>query len=119
MAYAYKVGDTGLTQDGSKYRVVCNDMKNLYPVVAIVTDDDGESVQEYTADGRYYTDDPHKLDLLLPTRVGFINIYPPNFATLPTGCINSTSAVYPSREAADIGATRYRLACVEVTIPKG
>ena len=43
------------TRDGRKVRILATDVKcKFYPVVAVLMDDDGdESVDSYTADGKY------------------------------------------------------------------
>jgi len=42
------------TRDGRKVRILCTDLDNRQPIVAVVVYDGRESVERYSADGTYY-----------------------------------------------------------------
>ena len=69
--YEYKVGDTGRSRCGKKYRVICTDRRTdtgKFCVIALLKEDSGhESIETYSADGRWdiHNQDTH-FDLLQP-----------------------------------------------------
>lgn len=67
-----------MTRDGRKARILCTDMKNKQPVLALVTEEDREDIHFYYQNGVWCNDFPnHKLDLVFaPTKKkGWINIF--------------------------------------------
>ena len=67
-----------MTRDGRKARIVCTDVKNKQPVLALVTEGDREDIHFYYQNGVWCNDFPnHKLDLVFaPTKKkGWINIF--------------------------------------------
>ena len=67
-----------MTRDGRKARILCTDMKNKQPVLALVTEGDREDIHFYYQNGVWCNDFPnHKLDLVFaPTKKkGWINVY--------------------------------------------
>ena len=54
-----KAGKPVCTRDGKDVRIICWDWKNpsSISIIALVKEEkDGESIQKYTKDGRYYAD---------------------------------------------------------------
>lgn len=74
-----KLGKPICTRDGKEVRVVCFNRKcEVYPILALVTNDVGkEIIGTYTIDGLYQPDKEGFLDLMMASeeRVGYINIY--------------------------------------------
>ena len=67
-----------MTRDGRKARILCTDMKNIQPVVALVTEEDREDIHFYYQNGVWCNDFPnHKLDLFFAPdkKEGWINIF--------------------------------------------
>ena len=62
------------TRGGYPARIICTDRKNDWPIIALVTDQNGrEAMYSYNSDG---TTGSFKLDLINKTQTGWINIYP-------------------------------------------
>lgn len=67
-----------MTRDGRKVRILCTDMKNKQPVLALITEGNREDIHFYSQNGVWCNDFPnHKLDLVFaPTKKkGWINIF--------------------------------------------
>ena len=67
-----------MTRDGRKARIVCTDMKNKQPVLALITEGNREDIHFYFQNGVWCNDfSNHKLDLVFaPTKKkGWINIF--------------------------------------------
>lgn len=68
--YKFKVGDTGLTRDGRKFRVICTDKISVIPeyvLVALVTEEDGAEQQRMaTVYGCFVATLESALDLMPP-----------------------------------------------------
>ena len=67
-----------MTRDGRKVRIVCTDMKNKQPVLALVTEGNREDIRFYSQNGVWCNDFPnHKLDLVFAPikKKGWINIF--------------------------------------------
>ena len=67
-----------MTRDGRKARIVCTDMKNEQPILALITEGNREDIRFYSQNGVWCNDFPnHKLDLVfVPTKKkGWINIF--------------------------------------------
>ena len=67
-----------MTRDGRKARILCTDMKNKQPVLALVTEGDREDIHFYYQNGVWCNDFPnHKLDLVFVSakKKGWINIF--------------------------------------------
>lgn len=61
-----EIGKQYQTRDGKQVRILCVDIKTEeYPVAALVLDEGQESLQRFTADGRYYENRAnHESDLV-------------------------------------------------------
>ena len=94
--YKFKVGDTGLTRDGRKFRVICTDKISVNPeyvLVALVTEKDGTEQQKIaTVYGTFI--DPHKsaIDLMPPRPKMYVDC-PSTFWRLHAGT-ESTPVAY-------------------------
>ena len=78
------------TRDGRKARIVCTDMKNKQPVLALITEGNREDIHFYYQNGVWSNDFPnHKLDLVFAPikREGWINIYRCKNDTRTIGCL--------------------------------
>ena len=67
-----------MTRDGRKARIVCTDMKNKQPVLALITEGNREDIHFYSQNGVWCNDFPnHKLDLVFAPikKEGWINIF--------------------------------------------
>ena len=67
-----------MTRDGRKVRIVCTDMKNKQPLLALITEGNREDIHFYDQNGVWCSDFPnHKLDLVFTPvkKEGWINIF--------------------------------------------
>ena len=67
-----------MTRDGRKARIVCTDMKNKQPILALITEGNREDIRFYSQNGVWCNDFPnHKLDLVFAPikKKGWINIF--------------------------------------------
>lgn len=67
-----------MTRDGRKARIVCTDMKNKQPILALITEGNREDIRFYSQNGVWCNDFPnHKLDLVFVPikKKGWINIF--------------------------------------------
>lgn len=67
-----------MTRDGKKVRILCTDMKNKQPVLALITEGNREDIHFYSQNGVWCNDFPnHKLDLVFAPvkKEGWINIF--------------------------------------------
>jgi hypothetical protein len=105
------------TRDGRPVRILADDLSsNDYPIIAAVTDKDGETSSSYTADGHYYDnrcDDGRDLMCKPVTKTIWVSVYSKdyNFQTLGNG--------YFAREDADRSSGHARIACVPLTYTEG
>ena len=79
-----------MTRDGRKARIVCTDMKNEQPLLALITEGNREDIRFYSQNGVWCNDYPnHKLDLVFAPikREGWINIYRFKDDTRTIGCL--------------------------------
>lgn len=76
-----KAGAKVVTRDGRDVRIVCWDVKDeVFPIVAIISNKEGEDVEIYTSNGKVIPQAEMNGDLLLleevqEPRIGYINIY--------------------------------------------
>lgn len=67
-----------MTRDGRKVRILCTDMKNEQPLLALITEGNREDIHFYYQNGVWSNDYPeHKLDLVFAPvkKEGWINVY--------------------------------------------
>ena len=67
-----------MTRDGRKARIVCTDMKNEQPILALITEGNREDIRFYSQNGVWCNNFPnHKLDLVFAPikKKGWINIF--------------------------------------------
>lgn len=67
-----------MTRDGRKARIVCTDMKNEQPILALITEGNREDIRFYSQNGVWCNDFPnYKLDLVFAPakKKGWINIF--------------------------------------------
>lgn len=103
------------TRDGRKVRILCTDAVDTagFCVIGLVHCDDGtEQIECWTREGRLYIGGSSVRDLVQVKQKGWVNIYP-----LPLShdrFAAECSYLYKTREQADAGAKKGRIACVEV-----
>ena len=67
-----------MTRDGRKARILCTDMKNEQPILALITEGNREDIRFYSQNGVWCNDFPnYKLDLVFAPikKEGWINIF--------------------------------------------
>ena len=66
-----------VTRDGMTVRILCTDSKNTYPIVALVSNGEVESTENYMQDGSYLENEENKFDLFfdVPLKHGWVNLY--------------------------------------------
>ena len=66
-----------VTREGMTVRILCTDSKNTYPIVALVSNGEVESTENYMPDGSYLENEENKLDLFfdVPLKRGWVNLY--------------------------------------------
>ena len=67
-----------MTRDSRKARIVCTDMKNEQPILALITEGNREDIRFYSQNGVWCNDFPnYKLDLVFAPikKKGWINIF--------------------------------------------
>ena len=67
-----------MTRDGRKARIVCTDMKNYQPILALITEGNREDIRFYCQNGAWCNEFPnHKFDLVFAPvkKKGWINIF--------------------------------------------
>jgi len=100
------------TRDDRQARIICADRKSeRYPIVALVTDEEGcETTYYYTKDGSYLMHQIRYLDLInIPKKKeGFLNIY---------RC--GSVALHADKYLADKRSLYDRIACIKITYTEG
>ena len=66
-----------VTREGMTVRILCTDSKNTYPIVALVSNGEVESTENYMPDGSYLENEENKFDLFfdVPLKHGWVNLY--------------------------------------------
>lgn len=101
-----------ITRDGRKVtRVLCNDARGNYPIVALVERGNSEvdDAFSYTKDGKFLTTETDEKDLFfaLEKHEGWINLY--NFEG-----IYVTSQIYETKKSAEASSCRNCIATVKI-----
>jgi hypothetical protein len=99
------------TRDGRPARILCTDLKGDQPIAAAIRGAGGnETVSEFGENGQWLVGETSDTDLInVPEkRTVWVNIYEDGYTSR-----------YPTRELADIGACRARIACVPLTYTVG
>nr|DAE42638.1 MAG TPA: hypothetical protein [Caudoviricetes sp.] len=80
-----------VTRNGLPVRILCTDMKSEIPIVALISNNDGEELYYYYQNGRYYEDKVDGCDLMFaPTKKeGWVNLFKIN-STIITGEVYNT-----------------------------
>lgn len=84
MTYKFKKGDTGLTRGGFPYTVFVVDVRDSWPIEAVITKPEVKFVEIFTSSGRCLnTGDDHPNDLMPPAptvvREWWANVYQSGF----------------------------------------
>ena len=67
-----------VTSDGKNARIICTDAKDIYPIIALIIENDGgESLETYTIDGKNYIHEESPYDLFFSSekKVGWVNVF--------------------------------------------
>ena len=73
-----RAGKPVCTRDGRKARIICFDRKDVRPIIALIkSDNDGEGVYYYYADGSNLDNYPSAFDLMIlpEKKEGWVNVY--------------------------------------------
>lgn len=97
-----KAGHPVQTRDGRKARIICwdrIDVKDTYPIIALVTDMEKEEIHSYTLKGRFRDSGEEELDLVMvPEKLeGWVNVYRENI----TKDVMLCPVCFHSRESAE------------------
>ena len=85
-----------VTRDGREVRIICTDMKSVFPIVALIYDEEKqkESIECFFENGKYlfFDADDSPLDLFLDNikKEGWVNIYKDNITTFTSSHIHTT-----------------------------
>ena len=86
-----------VTRDGKPVRIICTDAKRDYPIVALIKDNDEESVFLYRPDGMWCKENISDMDLFFDTvtKHGFANLYRTQSGMIIFGdfCIKEEEAI--------------------------
>lgn len=103
------------TRDGRPARVVCRDLKGVYPYIVAILSDNGNGEVPYTTreTGHQYAEGNSSQDVVStpppPTKkvsfTGWLNLY-------PTGSV----CVHDSKQTADRIASENRIACLQFSV---
>lgn len=100
------------TRDGRKVRILCTDRKGWTPIVGLIIDDSGETIETWSSDGAFKRDGSknNPLDLVNSNDGTFwVNVY--------SGGVSGST--HTTREAADSWAAEGRLARIKVLWREG
>lgn len=66
-----------VTRDRRSARIICTDRVGRWPIIALISDNGGEIICSFTADGKKYAQEMEEVDLFFAPekRTGWINIY--------------------------------------------
>ena len=78
-----------MTRSGKNARIICTDAKNVYSVVALITEDKFERVETYLKDGIYNEDRQSYDDLFFASEKheGWLNLYRSALDVTYAGCV--------------------------------
>ena len=90
-----------ITRDGRNVRVLLTDAKGKYPVVCLISNEEGEDPNSYTENGAYLNNNESDNDLFFATekKWGWTNVY-------KEGSKNTRSAIFDTKEEATRFASR-------------
>lgn len=89
-----------VTRDGRSVRIVCTDVKNEFPIIALIINDSKEVLMDYNNNGKVFSDETSDLDLFFAPNIkkGWINIFKDNTETY-----TSISIYQTKDEAEEVG----------------
>lgn len=81
-----------VTRDRRSARIICTDRVGRWPIIALISDNGGEIICSFTADGKKYAQEMEKVDLFFAPekKEGWINIYKYYSKTIPGAEVCST-----------------------------
>ena len=110
-----------VTRDGRNItRFLCTDARGLFPIVALVENDDGEYAVSYTKDGRFFPneiDDKNDLFFAPEKYEGWVNIYKAAVPRNTLGCMVTRyvgSSIWPTEEAAKTAADAEDIVTIKI-----
>ena len=106
----FKVGDKVQTRGNHKARIIFDDAKGEYPVVALISKGDDEIPIAYTAEGKYFEGGASNTDLIPKpkTHTRYINVY-----------TNHVGGLFKTRSDADCASGLKRTGCIKVELTEG
>ena len=89
-----------ITRNGKEVRIICTNAKNDFPIIALISIDDKETLMDYNNNGELSPDEMTDFDLFfVPTKKeGWINIFKDN-----NGTYTSISIYQKKDEAEEVG----------------
>ena len=92
-----------VTRDGHSVRIVCTDVKNDYPIIALVSYDEGEELFFYKPDGTCIVEYESKVDLFFAPEKKTIwgNLYSTQLGTTFSGDFYKTEEAALKEKAKD------------------
>ena len=81
-----------ITRNGKEVRIICTNAKNDFPIIALISIDDKETLMDYNNNGELSPDEMTDFDLFFaPTKKeGWVNIFRGNNGTYITSYIYQT-----------------------------
>ena len=89
-----------ITRNSKEVRIICTDAKNEFPIVALVTKDNKETLMDYNNNGELSPDEMTDFDLFFASikKEGWVNIFKDN-----NGTYTSISIYQTKDEAEEVG----------------
>lgn len=89
-----------MTRNGKEVRIVCTNAKNDFPIIALISIDDKETLMDYNNNGELSPDEMTDFDLFFSSikKEGWINIFRDN-----NGTYTSISIYQTKDEAEEVG----------------
>lgn len=89
-----------MTRNGKEVRIVCTNAKNNFPIIALISIDDKETLMDYNNNGELSPDEMTDFDLFFSSikKEGWVNIFRDN-----NGTYTSISIYQTKDEAEEVG----------------
>ena len=89
-----------MTRNGKEVRIICTNAKNDFPIIALISIDDKETLMDYNNNGELSPDEMTDFDLFFVPNIkkGWINIFKDNIGTY-----TSISIYQTKDEAEEVG----------------
>ena len=89
-----------MTRNGKEVRIICTNAKNDFPIIALISIDDKETLMDYNNNGELSPDEMTDFDLFFSSikKEGWVNIFRDN-----NGTYTSISIYQTKDEAEEVG----------------